>query len=234
MSELEWMEREERYRTRLTRALVLMSLLAAAFFGTGFWFLDRQQKATELAEAEAAQAALLAEAAAARAAYSADSAATMQRITDFRAAHPHRNLEGAPVVLVEIPRGRNVTGFLSATWDEYVLAVEPHADADRKRLLFKLYYVDVMNRAWYNSRGNLVWEGENRPTAILLPSTRQRGKDVEFEKPSFAQIVRGQEAAGIRIIDEEEMLEDPDAVTDPEVTQNTPGEAVPEPPTPEP
>ncbi len=232
MSELDWMEREERYRTRLTRMLVLLSLLAAAFFGTGFWLLDRQKKATELAEAEAAQAALVAEAAAARAAYSADSTAAVQRLTDFQSNYTIEVLEGAPVLMAKIPRGRGVTGFLESVWSEYVRAVEPNADDERKRLLFRVHYVDVMNRAWYNSRGRLSWEGDNPPTHVLLPDTRQRGKDFEFEKPSFAQIVRGQEAAGIRIIEEQEF--DPDAIPeetgDSEITQNTGGE---EPATPE-
>lgn len=208
MSELEWMAREERYRTRLTRMLVLMSLVAAVFFGSGFWILNQQQKRTEEAETAAAEAALLAEAAAARAAYAADSTAAAQRVNDFLAAHSVEELEGAPILVVKIPRGRGVASFLAEAWDDWARAAEPNADDARVRLLFKRHYVDVMNQTWYNSRGRLVWEGINPPSAILLPALRQRGKDLEFERTTFAQIVRGQETAGIRVIEEEELLEE--------------------------
>jgi hypothetical protein len=234
VSELEWMAREERYRTRLTRTLVLMSLIAAAFFGTGFWVLNRQQEALEQAEAEAAETALLAQAAQARGAWVADSTAAAQRVSDFLASHPVEELEGAPVLVVKIPRGRGVVGYLGSVWDTYANAVEPGLSDERKRLLFKLRYVDVMNQTWFNSRGNLVWEGMNPPSAILLPGVRQKGKELDLEKPTFPQIVRGQETAGIRIIEEEELLDQEqllEGAEDPEVTQNTADETPSEEPT---
>jgi hypothetical protein len=111
--------------------------------------------------------------------------------------------------------------------------MDPDVSDEAIRHGFDLRYINIMNRATYNSRGRIVWNGEMRPTAVVLPSMKQRGTELDFEKPSFAQIIRGQESAGVRIIEEEEMLEEP-AEGAPAISQNMPdageSEAVEEPP----
>lgn len=205
MSELDWLEREERYKTRISRTLVLTSLAAILFFGTGFYLLHRQRQTSERAQEEAAAAAILAERSRLQQEYAADSTATIQRLITFNEQYGAESLEGAPVVLVPVPRGANLTRFLQRAWLDYAHIVDPDLTEDEARQWYRSHYVDVMNMAWYNSAGHLSWEGEERPTAILLPDLRQKGKDLEFQKPSFTQVVRGQHEAGLRI---EEMPEE--------------------------
>ena len=202
MSELDWIEREERYKSRMTRSLLLTTFAAVLFFGTGFYLLDRQEKRQKKAAETAAAAATAAEAKRINDAFTADSTAAAARLAAFKEKHAVTTLEGAPVLVVPIPRGASLTRFLESTWAEYALVADPAVDAQHTRERFTTHFVDVMNRAWYTSAGTLAWEGDMQPTAILLPDLKQKGKDLEFERPSFAQIVRGQEAAGIRAIEE--------------------------------
>ncbi|HZM16229.1 MAG TPA: ribosomal protein L7/L12 [Candidatus Krumholzibacteria bacterium] len=201
MPELDWIEREERYRTRITRALIIISILAVAFFGTGFWLLGRQQKARAKAAVEASTAAAVAAVKHQAEEYTADSTAAATRFTAFKEKYGAQPLEGAPMLMVPLPRGSGFTHFLETTWEEYARVVDPAVEAANIRERFRIYYVDAMNRAWFTPAGSLAWEGDAHPTAILLPDIKQRGKMLEFEKPSFAQIVRGQEAAGVRMVE---------------------------------
>jgi hypothetical protein len=227
------MEREERYKSGVVRTLVVIGMVSVLFFGAGFWVLHRQQQATERAEAEAEQAALLAEAARLRAEYAADSTAAAGRLADFRHNYEVEELEGAPIFLVPIPGNKSVQRFIDQVWSDYMRVMDPDVSDEAIRHGFDLRYINIMNRATYNSRGRIVWNGEMRPTAVVLPSMKQRGTELDFEKPSFAQIIRGQESAGVRIIEEEEMLEEP-AEGAPAISQNMPdageSEAVEEPP----
>lgn len=224
VSELEWMEREERYKTGVVRTLILISVIVTVFFGAGFWVLHRQQVATQKAEAEAEEAALLAEAARVRAEFAADSSAAANRLADFRHNYEVEDLEGAPVYLVPLPRNKSVQRFIAQVWADYMRVFDPEMSDEQIRNQFELHYINVMNNAVYNSRGAIVWDGEMRPTAVILPSMKQRGRDLEFEKPSFAQIIRGQESAGIRILEEEELFEEPIGA-DAAMSQNVPAGA---------
>ncbi len=200
MPELDSIEREERYRSRVTRTLVLTTLLVVLFFGGGYWLLARRQKENAAASAAAATARIEAERLQLQRQFSADSAAAAARVTTFQEKFAAQDMDGGPIVLVQLPRGASVTRTLEQVWAEYARVVDPGIDSAKTREWFRAYYVDAMNRAWYNPAGTLSWEGDMQPTAILLPDTKQKGKDLDFEKPSFAQIVRGQESAGIRAI----------------------------------
>lgn len=202
MSELDWIEREERYKTRMTRSLVITTLLAVLFFGTGFYLLNRQEKTHRQAAEAAAAAATAAEAKRVNDAFVADSTAAATRLAAFKEKYGVQPLEGAPVLVVPLPRGTSLTRFLETTWAEYAHVADPEVDAEHTRERFKTHFVDVMNRAWYTPAGALAWEGDMAPTAILLPDLKQKGKELAFDRPSFAQIVRGQEAAGMRVIEE--------------------------------
>lgn len=202
MSELDWIEREERYKSRMTRSLVITTLLTVLFFGTGYWLLDRQEKARDKAATAAEAAAAAAEVKRQNEAFTADSTAAAARLAAFKEKYAAQALEGAPILLVPLPRGTGLVRFLESTWAEYARVVDPEVDEEHIRERFAVQYVDVMNRAWYTSSGSLAWEGDMQPTAILLPDIKQKAKDLQFERPSFAQIVRGQEAAGVRAIEE--------------------------------
>jgi hypothetical protein len=230
VSELDWLEREERYKSRISRTLMVTTIVAVLFFGTGFYFLHRQRQANERSR----EAAALAEAQAKRQQYlagiAADSTAAAERLTAFNEQYGAQSLEGAPVVLVPVPRGANLTRFLQKTWLDYSRVVDPELSEDEARQWYRSHYVDVMNMAWYNSAGQLVWEGEERPTSILLPELRQRNTELEFLKPNFTQVVRGQHEAGLRI--EEEVSEEGAMAMD--ELQQAPGETQDSPPEGEP
>ena len=202
MSELDWIEREERYKTRVTRSLVITTFLAVLFFGTGFYLLNRQEKAHQRATEAATAAAAAAEAKRLNDAFVADSTAAAARLATFKEKYAAQPLEGAPVLVLPLPRGTSLTRFLETAWSEYARVADPEVDMEHTRERFTTHFVDVMNRAWYTPAGALAWEGDMQPTAILLPDLKQKGKELEFERPSFAQIVRGQESAGIRAIEE--------------------------------
>ena len=201
MPELDSIEREERYKSRVTRTLLLTTLLVVLFFGGGYWLMARRQKQAVAARAVAETARIEAERLAQERQFSADTSAVAARVKAFTEKHAATDMDGGPIVLVQLPRGASVTRTLERVWEEYARVVDPGIDSAKTREWFRAYYVDAMNRTWYNAAGTLSWEGETPPTAILLPDTKQKGKDLEFEKPSFAQIVRGQEAAGIRAIE---------------------------------
>ncbi len=201
MPELDSIEREERYKSRVTRTLLLTTLLVVLFFGGGYWRMARRQKETAAARAAAETARIEAERLALIRQFSADSTAAAARVTAFNEKYAATDMDGGPIVVVQLQPGASVPRTLERVWAEYVRVVDPAIDSLETREWFRAYYVDAMNRTWYNSAGTLSWEGDTQPTAILLPDTKQKGKELEFEKPSFAQIVRGQEAAGIRAIE---------------------------------
>lgn len=199
VSELDWLEREERYKTRISRTLVLTSIAAVLFFGSGFYILHRQRQAREVARQEASMAAALAERQRQLDEIAADSTAAAQRLIDFNEQYKAEVLEGAQVVLVPVPSGANLTRFLQNAWLDYARIVEPEITEDDAREWYHSHYVDVMNMAWYNSAGHLAWEGDLRPKSVLFPELRQRSTEMDFLKPSFTQVVRGQHEAGLRV-----------------------------------
>lgn len=215
--EVDILEREERYRSRVKRTVVILAVLVGSGLATGLWVRHREAVAARKAAAEAETAAQLAELERLQAAFTADSTAVANRLQDFRIHYEAVSEPGNPVMSVPLPSREPVLGFIRTVWNDYAATIKPDATEEEKRSWFNRYYVDVMNRCWYNSAGTLVWQGEQRPFAVLLPELRQRGLEVEVQKATFPQIVRAQESAGIRVLEPEEMPAGADSV----LTQTT-------------
>ena len=208
--EVDILERQESYKRRVNRMLTLIGITVALAVGGGFFMLDRQEKATIKAEADAEESKRLAEIATQRAAYSADSASAYNRLAEFMNKYKAEKAQGASLFLIKLPDGRSPSTFLAEMWDDYAETVEPGIDQSGKLDLYRLRYVDAMNQTWANSQGKLVWQGEHRPNSVLVPELKFKFTYVEMLKTTFPQVARAQEAAGIRVLDVEE--EDVDSI----------------------
>ena len=203
--EVDLLQREERYRSRVNRLLAVLAVVVGGGLGTAFWWTHRQEQAAIKAAAAAEEATQLAAVERARMAFSADSAAAATRLQEFKTLYAVEAVPGSPIFTIPMASGQPVQAFIREVWDAYTHTVNPNAPDDEQRAWFSRYYADVMNRCWFNSAGTLLWQGEQRPTAVLLPEVKQRGTEIEIQKPTFPQIVRAQETAGIRVIEENEM-----------------------------
>jgi len=202
--EVDILEREESYKRRVNRMLTLIGVTVALAVGGGFFMLDRQETATLKAEADAETSRHLAEIATQRAAYSADSTSAYNRLANFMDKYKVVKAEGAPLIFIKLPNGRSTSDFLTEVWDDYAETFEPGIEESDKIDLFRLRYVDAMNQTWTNPAGKLVWQGEQRPNAILLPELKFKFTRVEMLRTSFPQVARAQETAGIRVTEVEE------------------------------
>jgi hypothetical protein len=208
--EVDILEREESYKRRVNRMLTLIGITVALAVAGGFYMLDRQEKATIEAEAQAEKSKRLEEIAKQRAAYSADSTSAYNRLADFMDKYKAEKAQGASLFLIKLPDGKSTSAFLTEVWDDYAEAVEPGIDEQAKLDLYRLRYVDAMNQTWANSQGKLVWHGDHRPNSILVPELKFKFTHVEMLKTTFPQVARAQETAGIRVLDVEE--EDIDSI----------------------
>ena len=102
--------------------------------------------------------------------------AAATRLAAFREKYGSQPLEGAPIVMVPLPYNAAVPRFLQEVWEAYTHVVDPQLTPEQQREEFGMRYVDVMNLAFYNSANQIVWQGEMRPQALLLPDLRQRGR----------------------------------------------------------
>jgi hypothetical protein len=186
VAELDWMEREERYRKRVTRLLLGAGVVTAVVLGVLIHAASTREKATRKATAEAAQAARLADAKRQRDAFVADSSAAANRFTDFQHRHTAEPLSGTPFLQVPLPHGAAVSNFVNQIWPEYARIVDPKATDAQMRDWYKGNFIDVMT------------EGPLRPKAILLPEIEQRGLEMSFVKVNFTQIVAAQQMTGMR------------------------------------
>src|SRR5438105_1790410 len=143
--ELEWMEREERYRQRVARLLVGLSVVVFAALGTTLYLHGRHESATKRAEARAADEARLAEMKHERDAFTADSAAAANRLAQFLRSYQARPLAGIPLLQVPLPRGMAPAPFVDKLWREYAHVVDPNVDDEQQRSWYSQYYVDIMN-----------------------------------------------------------------------------------------
>jgi hypothetical protein len=210
--EVDLLEREERYRARLNRLLAVLAVLIGGGLGAGFWWSHRQEQVAIKAAAAAKEAADRAAFERLQMEFSADSTAAADRLQAFKTQYAAEPVPGSPILIVQLPTSKPVQPFIREVWDAYASTVDPDAPDDARRGWFRRYYVDVMNRRWFNSAGNLTWEGEQRPTGVLVPEIKQRGTELEIQKPTFPQIVRAQEQAGIRLLEENEMAGSDSAV----------------------
>jgi hypothetical protein len=212
--EVDILEREESYKRRVNRLLTLIGIVVVLGIGAGVYLNHRQAVKTRQAEEAAADAKRRAEVAAARAAYSADSASAHTRLIEFMEKYDAEKAQGAALFLIDLPQNRSVASFLDEVWSDYAKTVDPNITESGKRDLFRLKYIDAMNLAWYNDKGQLIWKGEHRPTAIIVPELRFKVTEVEMMQTTFPQVARAQIDAGIKTSEEEEEPEALPAATD--------------------
>jgi len=212
--EVDILEREESYKRRINRMLTLIGIVALAAVIGGFYLLHRQEVATREAEAAAEQMRLQAEIAARRAVYSADSASAFNRLAAFMDKYKAEKAQGAALFLIDLPSNRSVPNFLEEVWDDYAKTVDPKITEEGKRDLFRQKYIDAMNLTWYNSKGQMVYEGEHRPNAILVPELKFKVTEVEMLQTTFPQVARAQVDAGLKMSEEEMEEETVPAATD--------------------
>jgi hypothetical protein len=217
--EIDWLEREERYRRRILRlmtgAAVLVGVLLAIFAYTG----SRREKKARVAAAQAAAEAREAEAQRRRDAFVADSSAVANRIAAFNNTYKPAQIEALPLVEIPLPSGQPRPAFVRRLWSEYVRVLDPQASAEQEAELYKQYYVELMN------------DGPLRGRSILLPTLKQDGTKVSMEKPSFTDITRGQIVVGMREAPPEVPVDSTGATIAPDTSaaasQPTPSEAPP-------
>lgn len=184
--ELDWLEREERYRQRVTRLLTVAVILVAALLGTGFYLRSRHVKSMREAAARAAQEQQRERVRRQREQFAADSTAAADRYKSFKEDYRTEPLEGLPLLAVPLPSGQPVRSFLERAWADYVQVIDPNATSDESITWFRQNYTDVMN------------DGPLRGRAILLPKLEQKGTMLEIEKSTFTQITRAQIEVGMR------------------------------------
>lgn len=197
--EVDILEREESYKRRISRMVTLIGVVVLLAVGGGYFALHRQAKNLSKAEQTAAEMKVQAEIAALRAAYSADSASAHTRFSEFMDKYKAEKIQGMSIFLIALPSGRSVGSFIEEVWDDYSRTVQPGITEAAKIDMFRLHYIDAMNLAWYNSKGNIEWKGEQRPTAILLPEIKFKLTEVEMQKTTFPQVARAQIDAGIKV-----------------------------------
>jgi hypothetical protein len=205
--EVDILEREESYKRRVNRLLTIIGIVVLVAVAAGIYVNHRQAVTLRKAEEAAAESKRQAEIAAMRAAYSADSASAHTRLTEFMEKYHAEKTQGAPLFLIDLPANRSVPSFLQEVWDDYAQAVDPDITDTEKRDLFRLKYIDAMNLTWYNSKGQLVWKGEHRPHAIIVPELRFKVTEVEMMQTSFPQVARAQVDAGLKLDEEAEEQE---------------------------
>lgn len=184
--ELDWLEREERYRRRVLRFMTVGFLVVAALVGTLAITRARAVRRAQAERARAAEAARAAEVKRQRDAFVADSSATANRLAGFLGRHGALPLEGLPFIEVPLPADLPVRSHVERLWTEYARVVDPSTTAEQEEVWFRQYYVDVLN------------DGPLRGRSVLLPAVHQSGTQLGFEHYGFAEITRAQVAVGAR------------------------------------
>jgi hypothetical protein len=184
--ELDWLEREERYRRRVVRLIWIFLILAGGLLSWSVVSHSRAEKRAAKQTAAAAEAARLAEEKRARDAVTSDSTAAANRLARFMEKYKVAPIENTPLLQVPLPAGVPVHAFVETVWTEYARVLDPLTTAEQTSLLFREHYVDVMN------------DGPLRPSAILLPPMKQQKTTLSIDKVSFPAITRGQVTVGWR------------------------------------
>lgn len=185
-TELDWLEREERYRRRVTRLIMISLLLTAAIVGAAFWLQTRRMKATRLASERATAEQIAAAAKQRRDLYAAESTATANRWASFVNQYGVQPIEGVPLLQLPLPGGVSATEYARRAWADYVLAIDPRTTPEQREQWYRQYYIEVMN------------DGPLRPSAILLPAAVQDSLTMRIERPSFTEIAASQVHVGMR------------------------------------
>lgn len=184
--ELDWLEREERYRRRVLRMMIAGLLVVGGAIAVTAYLGGKRKQATIAAAGAQAVAAREAEAKRVRNLFVADSSAAANRYGGFVQRHGAQPLETLPLLQIPLPRGQSPVAFGRTLWSEYVRVVDPQATPQQEVDWYRQYYVDVMH------------DGPLRGSAVLLPTIQQVGTQLVLDKPSFTDITRGQILVGMR------------------------------------
>ena len=184
--ELDWLEREERYRRRVVRMMVIGIVLVGGFIlGIGV-MRGRALKERRAAEAQRSITQREQNAEAVKAQFSADSAATANRLAEFVRVHAATRMADLPILQVPLPPGVGAEALAQRVWTEYARVADPAVSSAVEADWYRLYYVDLMN------------SGPLRGRAVLLPAMRQERTSFVILKPSFSDITRAQIEVGMR------------------------------------
>jgi len=207
--ELDWLEREERYRRRVIRMLVVAAVLVGGAILVTSWMRTRAHRLRRAAEAQQMIAKRDAEAEARRAQFVADSSATANRLAEFIRVHGATPMAEVPILMVPLPPGVGATALAQRVWTEYARVADPAVSAATESDWYRLYYVDLMNA------------GPLRGRAVLLPAMRQSGTALTIIKPSFSDITRAQVEVGMRDVPVEAGLDSAALMMQPPVDAGT-------------
>ena len=184
--ELDWLEREERYRRRVIRLLVAAVVIVGAVIIAVAVVRGRAERERLLAEGQRAVAAREAEVAQRRAQFVADSTATADRLAEFLRVHGATRLTDLPILMIPLPPGVSAPALVQRVWTELARTVDPAVSQATETAWYRMHYVGLMN------------DGPLRGRAILLPAVRQEGLALEILKPGFSDITRAQIEVGMR------------------------------------
>lgn len=178
--ELDWLEREERYRRRVGRLVVASIVLVAGGLTTVAVLGGRADKARRAAAASAVEAARIAEERRVRAQFVADSTDAAQRVERFIVEYQGEFVPATPIMAVPLPLGKGATAYARELWPTYARIAMPKATDAEVEGAFQQYYVDILNN------------GPLRGRAALLPAIDQKGKELSLLRPSFVSIAAAQ------------------------------------------
>lgn len=184
--ELDWLEREERYRRRVVRLMGGALLVVGIVIGVAAYMGSKRDKASRAASAQAAATAREAAAKAKRDAFVADSSAAANRYAGFLQRYGAVQVETLPLLEIPLARGRPSQPFVRQLWSEYVRVLDPKAGSQEEAEWYRQYYVDLMN------------DGPLRGRAVLLPSSKLDVTRLVMQKPNFTDITRAQIVVGMR------------------------------------
>ena len=184
--ELDWLEREERYRRRVNRLMTVFVILVAVLVGTGAYLRSKHSKESREAAARAAEQQRLAEARRQREQFTAVSTAAAERYASFKEAQQATPLEELPFLQIPLPPGQPVRPFVERLWTEYVRVVDPQATSEQEITWGRQNFIELLN------------DGPLRGRAVLLPILEQSGTKLEIHSTSFSLITKAQVAVGMR------------------------------------
>jgi hypothetical protein len=184
--EIDWLEREERYRQRVTR-LIMGGVAVAVALGIGARVIyTKRVRNDEFAAQKSRNDALLAAEKQRRDLFTAESTATADRYKGFMEKYGASPVATSPLLQVPLPRGTSVHDFVRRIWPEYARAADPMAPETVREQWFKRYYVDLMN------------EGPLRPSSVLLPSMQQDSTRLTLQRATLTDIANAQVQVGMR------------------------------------
>ncbi len=184
--ELDWLEREERYRRRVNRLITVFVIVVGAILGTAAYLRSRDAKEVRQAAARAAEQQKQDAERSQRAKFVADSTAAANRWAGFLQAHQAKPLQELPFIEIPLPPGRPVRPFVESLWTEYVRVVDPEATSSEEITWYRQNFIGILN------------DGPMRGRAVLLPLVDQSGTKLDIRKSSFTQITKAQVEIGMR------------------------------------